>query len=84
MRQQRPHPQDIKEANQIAAAAYFTACRRIIGARYDTRRASSLPEADALAAAMGADRTMIYAVTPDGLTVAVTDRNRALLPSLAP
>jgi hypothetical protein len=76
MRQKRPHPQDIHEARQIAGAAYFTACRRIDRATYDRRRAATLAEADALAAEMGADRTMIYAVTADGLTVAVTERAR--------
>ncbi len=79
MRSKRPHPADIHEARQIARAAYFTACRRIGGGQYDTRRAETLAEADALAAEMGADRTMIYAVTPEGFTVGVTDRNRGAL-----
>jgi hypothetical protein len=83
MRTKRPHPQDMAEARQIAGAVYFTACRRIDRATYDTRRAATLAEAEAIAETMGRNRTMVYAVTPEGYTVAVTERNKAALASVA-
>lgn len=64
-----------------AGAVYFTACRRIDRATYDTRRAATLAEAEAIAETMGRNRTMVYAVTPEGYTVAVTERNRPALSS---
>jgi hypothetical protein len=63
-----PRTKDAKmSAEQIARAAYFTTCRFLGRGHYDTRRFATLAEARADAA--GDRRAMIYAVTPEGLTV---------------
>jgi len=54
-------------AEQIARALYFTTCRFLGRGHYDTRRFATLAEARADAAGDG--RAMVYAVTPEGLTV---------------
>lgn len=80
MATKKPHVSDILEAAAIdEKAAYFTACRRISGGKYDTRKGATLAEADALCEAMGAAFTMVYCVTHAGLTIAITDRNRPFL-----
>jgi hypothetical protein len=70
MKPRKLRPQEIYEQTQIARAAYFTACQFKGVGVYDTRRAETQAEAEALALAAGG-RWMIYAVTPEGWTVHV-------------
>jgi hypothetical protein len=76
------HPGDERAAREVFRADYFTATRKIGVGKYDTRRAPSLAEADALRAAMGPDQTLVYAVSPERMTFAVDDTVRALLPEI--
>ena len=69
MRRRKLLPVEIWEQSQIARAAYFTACRFLGRGRYDTRRAETQAEAEAIGRAMGG--AMIYAVTPEGRTIHV-------------
>ncbi|WP_439579343.1 hypothetical protein [Elioraea sp.] len=64
----RPGPAEWS-AEQIARAAYFTVARFRGRGAYDTRRFATLAEARAEAA--GDRRAMVYAVTPEGITVHV-------------
>lgn len=63
------HPADAWAAREIARAAHFTVCRFRGRGDYDTRRFATL--AEARAEAEGDRRAMIYAVTPEGITVHV-------------
>ena len=70
MKPRKLRPQDIYEQTQIARATYFTACQFKGVGFYDTRRAESRTEAEAIAHAAGG-RWTIYAVTPEGWTIHV-------------
>jgi hypothetical protein len=69
----RPHPREIFDQQQIARAAYWTACQFLGVGRYDTRRAATLDDARAVARGMPADLggVLIYAVTPEGWSIHV-------------
>lgn len=60
---------------QIARAEYFTACQFLGRGKFDTRKASSLVEAEAIGQSMGG--AMIYAVTPEGWSVHVKNVSAA-------
>jgi hypothetical protein len=65
----RRHATDAWTAAQITRADYFTVCRFRGRGAYDTRRFATLAEARAEAA--GDRRAIVYAVTPEGITVHV-------------
>ncbi len=75
MRTKKEHPADRHAREQIARAAYFTTCRHLGRGQYDTRRHETLEAARADVAANG--RAMIYAVTPENMTIAVGQEERA-------
>jgi len=69
----RPHPREIFDQQQIARAAYWTACQFLGVGRYDTRRAATLEEARAIARGMPPDMgpVMLSAITPELWTIPV-------------
>lgn len=68
-RTKREHPRDKFDREQIARAAYFTACRFDGRGKYTTIEAPSLDAAREEGRVLG--RAMIYAVTPEGWTIHV-------------
>jgi hypothetical protein len=55
------------DAQQIARAKYFTACKFLGQGKYDRREAPTQDEAERIAREMGG--AMIYAVTPENWSI---------------
>lgn len=53
---------------QIRRAVHFTACRFLGRGKFDTRKAPTQAEAEAIGRTMG-EGVMIYAVTPEGWSI---------------
>jgi hypothetical protein len=68
-------PRTAYDAQQIARASYFTAVLFLGRGRYDRRTAATLSEIRDAAKTMSDEfgrRAMIYAVSPEGLTIPVS------------
>jgi hypothetical protein len=59
---------------KIAAAVGYTTSRFLGRGAYDTRRFATL--ADALADAQGDRRALVYAISPEGFTIHITNGDR--------
>jgi hypothetical protein len=71
MRRKKPHPADIYAAAQAARAVAFTVFR--FRGRENRTREEHKTLAAARASAAGDRNALIYAITPEGLTVHVPD-----------